>query len=276
MFQTFFPKFKQNKIENQILPSKIYSCEPNSLPTFAEIKKDIQNPSLCLAYVAHTTDTTLVDRVCKSLQLLFSGTNCTQVSIMSSGNLLSEARNVYQAGSVVLHIFDKTLIAEVEPCIVDLPKHTKPEDIDAHINKMRVSISSHRWKLQQNHFNTFCYVTFDGHSMLEGQLLSAAYASGNIDVPIIGGSAGGVLFSRAAWGINGQMHDGKALMLMTQIGDAYSYAFRSTHSVTGSSNIKMTVAKCDNSTRTLQKVVDERGEIKSTLSTLQTKWGALF
>ncbi|MFA0125908.1 hypothetical protein AB4400_31580, partial [Vibrio sp. 10N.261.48.A2] len=77
MFQTFFPKFKQNKIENQILPSKIYSCEPNSLPTFAEIKKDIQNPSLCLAYVAHTTDTTLVDRVCKSLQLLFSGTNCT-------------------------------------------------------------------------------------------------------------------------------------------------------------------------------------------------------
>ncbi|MGR6838389.1 methyl-accepting chemotaxis protein [Aliivibrio wodanis] len=269
---TFFTRlFRQQASQSQPNTelSKIFSFPANRWPSIESITQLIARPSLCIAYVhSKNEDTKVIDAATAHLHRLFQQHDCQTVAIMSAGNLNSEANNIYQTDEIVLHVFDQALITQVEPQTITLPSHTGKHSIAQHTETMKQQISAIRWKIEQNHYDTFAYTCFDGHLAQEGQFLDAAYSSGNINVPLIGGSAGGVLFKRAVFGLNGKVQDSKALIMMVKVGADFGYAFKSSHSVTGTPLCEMTVAKCDNSTRTLTSIINKTKQVNNPIDEL--------
>lgn len=253
---------RSSQSAQDVLPhSVILSHTTSSLPKAEDILNTVEKPSLCLAYVSNHSK---FDQVTADLGRVFKSIGAHCVTIMSAGNLSSTTASAYDGGEVVLHIFSQKMFIQCEPQLVDIPKHTLETDIDRHITTMTKAIKSLNWQVEQNHTDTFAYTCFTGLNAMENQFLRAAYNSGKIEVPLIGGSAGGKLdFTRADFGLNGKPCSNKALLMLIKLHPDYAYAFHHTHSVSGTVHTKFTVAKSNNVTRTLSKIILNNNEITS-------------
>jgi methyl-accepting chemotaxis protein len=230
-------------------------------------------PVLITGFVSPHLD---IDRVAAQVKARFGNSAISLCT--TSGELCSSAEALYCATGerwdrVVLQLFDVTVIDSAEVVMVPL----ESEDIRSggtrlgmreRIAKLVANIKRVRVNTQIDHRDTLAYIVFDGLSASESFFMEALYESGRFPCLFVGGSAGGKADFKKTLIHDGQrsyQHHAQIVFLKTAA-DVRFGVFKSQNFQPAGLSFSVLTASVED--RTIDQVIDSRGNIKSMVQAL--------
>ena len=230
-------------------------------------------PVLVTGFVSPHLD---IEQIAAKLKRRFA--NCAISLCTTSGELSNGASSLYCATGerwdrLVLQLFDASVIASAEVVMVPLecedirgggPRMAMRERIAKLVNNIKHA----QVRTPIDHRDTLAYVVFDGLSASESFFMEALYESGRFPCLFVGGSAGGKSDFKQTL-----IHDGQRsyqnhaqIVFLKTAADVRFGVFKSQNFQPAGLSFSVLTASVED--RTIDQVIDSRGNIKSMVQAL--------
>lgn len=230
-------------------------------------------PVLVTGFISPHLD---IDQIAAKLKRRFG--NSAVSLCTTSGELCNSANTLYCATGtswdrVVLQLFDASVIVSAEVVMVpleceDIRSGGKRLAMRERIAKLVSNIKRVQVSTPIDHRDTLAYVVFDGLSASESFFMEALYESGRFPCLFVGGSAGGKLDFKKTL-----IHDGQRsyqnhaqIVFLKTAADVRFGVFKSQNFQPAGLTFSVLTASVED--RTIDQVIDSRGNIKSMVQAL--------
>ena len=245
--------------------------------TSAELDQALANvritPVLVTGFVSPHLD---IDRVATQVKQRFPQSTISLCT--TSGELCNGANALYcQTGEswdrVVLQLFDASVIVSAEVVIVpleceDIRGGGKRLAMRERIARLVNNIKQAQVRTPIDHRDTLAYVVFDGLSASESFFMEALYESGRFPCLFVGGSAGGKTDFKKTLISDGQRsyQNHAQIVFLKTAADVRFGVFKSQNFQPAGLTFSVLTASVED--RTIDQVIDSRGNIKSMVQAL--------
>ncbi|MBC3345996.1 FIST C-terminal domain-containing protein [Pseudomonas sp. SWRI196] len=245
--------------------------------TFAELDQALAGvrvtPVLITGFVSPHLD---IDQVAAKVKKRFANSAISLCT--TSGELCNGANTLYcQTGEtwdrVVLQLFDASVIMSAEVVMVpleceDIRGGGKRLTMRERIARLVNNIKQAQVNTPIDHRDTLAYVVFDGLSASESFFMEALYESGRFPCLFVGGSAGGKTDFKKTLISNGQRsyQNHAQIVFLKTAADVRFGVFKSQNFQPAGLTFNVLTASVED--RTIDQVIDSRGNIKSMVQAL--------
>ena len=231
------------------------------------------DPVLVIGFVSPHLD---IDQIAAKVKRRFAHSAISLCT--TSGELCNGANTLYCATGdswdrVVLQFFDASVIVSAEVVMVrleceDIRGGGKRLAMRERIAKLVGNIKQAQVRTPIDHRDTLAYVVFDGLSASESFFMEALYESGRFPCLFVGGSAGGKLDFKKTLISDGQRsyQNHAQIVFLKTAADVRFGVFKSQNFQPAGLSFSVLTASVED--RTIDQVIDSRGNIKSMVQAL--------